>query len=110
MSDPPPEPQRAQRPSGAGEPFTVGGGVATGILLIICGTIVLFGIMAATDEPYGMLMPLTFWGVAQLAYMLPAIAIAAVKQQRNLAKGMALASAGAFLLNATCFGIVVLAG
>jgi hypothetical protein len=43
------------------------------------------------------------FGVSQLIYMLPAIAIARRRRRPGLAKGLIIAASVAFLLNASCF-------
>ena len=45
------------------------------------------------------------FGVTQLIYIIPAIVIARRKGRRELAKGLIIVAAIAFLLNASCFAL-----
>lgn len=48
-----------------------------------------------------------FIGVSQLVYMIPAVIIAYKKGYKVTAKWMMIGAAITFLLNATCFGIIL---
>jgi hypothetical protein len=47
------------------------------------------------------------FGVSQLIYMLPAIVIARRRGRPGLAKGLIIAASIAFLLNASCFALLL---
>ena len=73
---------------------TVGGGIALGTAMVLGG-------MFAASSIFDWVI--FFWGAIQIAYMLPATIIVGSLHRPNLAKGLALTCAGAFLLNAACF-------
>ncbi len=47
------------------------------------------------------------FGVIQLIYVIPLILVLRRKGRRDFAKGIAIGASIAFLLNATCFGLVM---
>ncbi|MGH9829272.1 MAG: hypothetical protein ACREDR_39135 [Blastocatellia bacterium] len=50
---------------------------------------------------------IAFVGVTQLVYIIPAILIARSKRRPKFAMGVAIGGAVVFLLNATCFGLIL---
>ncbi len=56
--------------------------------------------------PVGM-VALAGVGIAQAIYVIPAFIIAKNKNEPNIAKGLLIGAGITFLLNATCFGIVL---
>ncbi|MFM1653865.1 hypothetical protein ACI7RC_17425 [Brevibacillus sp. B_LB10_24] len=55
------------------------------------------------------LFPLAFFfiGVSQLIYLIPALIIALYKGKKKMAAGMLIGAGVTFLINATCYGLVM---
>jgi hypothetical protein len=92
----------AQKPhSGAGKGFLLGCGlhiVAIPLLLLIS---------TAESSALGAVL---FVGLAQLIYMIPAFFVAKSKGvSRDFLKGLVLSAVVVFILNAACFGILLVA-
>ncbi|WP_019122493.1 hypothetical protein [Brevibacillus massiliensis] len=58
---------------------------------------------------FNFLFPLMFFfiGVSQLIYLIPALIIALYKNKKKMAAGMLIGAGVTFLINATCYGLVM---
>jgi hypothetical protein len=85
------------------------GSVALGIVLLIplhvVGQGVIFAIGMLTSEALGPVSLLGI-GLSQLVYVVPAAVVAKRRGAPAVAKGLLIAAAVTFLLNAACFGLV----
>ena len=83
--------------------------VGTGGLILILGVIT-----SATAPSHGMdftpLLPVLFFGVTQLVYMIPAILFARHRGRRDIAKGLIIGAGITFLLNGACYGMIAFVG
>jgi len=78
-------------------------GVGMGLLIGVLLHVVCQGALAVTLPDVGGTSTLAI-GASQLAYMVPAVVIAAVKRERGIVKGLLIVAGVTFLLNAACFG------
>lgn len=67
---------------------------------------ILVGVLSS--DPYAFFIPLIFWGVTQLVYMIPAVIIAHKTSKPHLVKGLLIGASISFLLNAACAGMFLL--
>jgi hypothetical protein len=64
---------------------------------------ILVGVLAS--DPYSFFIPLMFFGVSQLVYIIPALLIAHKIGKPHIVKGLLIGAAISFLLNAACTGL-----
>jgi hypothetical protein len=65
-------------------------------------------VIALSSDPYAFLIPLIFWGVSQLIYIIPALIIAYYAKKPHIVKGLLIGASISFLLNAACAGMFLM--
>jgi hypothetical protein len=96
-------PQHVAEPKGSLWP---GFGLSLLLHLFQIPLVILILIFSKGEDQLYALFSILFIGVSQLIYMIPAIAIAAVKGKSHIVKGLIIGASIVFLLNAACMGLV----
>ncbi len=86
---------------------SVGYGLLAGIALhVVAGGLLALAMTLVDDELA--LGALAICGLTQLVYILPAIGMARVRELKGIVRGLQLVAALTFLLNAGCWGLVII--
>jgi hypothetical protein len=67
-------------------------------------------VIALSSDPYAFLIPLIFFGVSQLVYIIPALIIAHYAGKPHIVKGLLITASISFLFNAACAGVFLIPG
>lgn len=96
-------PQNLQRPGGS--PWR---GVGLTLLLHILQIPIAVVVSFVSSDPYSFIMPLIFFSLTQLVYMVPAILIAMYADKPHIVKGLLIGAGISVLLNASCADLFML--
>jgi hypothetical protein len=96
-------PQNLQQPGGS-----AWRGFGLSLLLHVLQIPIAILVNLFSSDPYAFFVPLIFFSITQLVYMIPAILIAMYADKPHIVKGLLIGTGIGMLLNASCAGLFML--
>ena len=103
MYEPNHPPQNLQQPTGS--PWR---GVGLTLLLHILQIPIAILVQLVSPDPYAFFVPLIFFSLTQLVYIIPAVLIAMYADKPHIVKGLLIGAGISVFLNASCAGLFLL--
>lgn len=98
-------PQNPQQPGGS-----AWWGFGLTLLLHVLQIPIAILVNLVSSDPYAFIVPLIFFSITQLVYIIPALIIAHLTSKPHLVKGLLIGAGISMLLNASCAGVFMLPG
>jgi hypothetical protein len=83
-------------------------GIGLTLLLHVLQIPIAIGVSMVSSDPYSFIVPLIFFSLTQLVYMVPAVLIAMYAGKPHIVKGLLIGAGISMLLNASCAGLFML--
>jgi hypothetical protein len=96
-------PQNLQQPSGS-----AWWGFGLTLLLHVLQIPIALLVSLVSSDPYAFFVPLIFFSLTQLVYIIPAVLIAMYADKPHIVKGLLIGAGISMLLNASCAGLFML--
>jgi hypothetical protein len=96
-------PQNLQQSGGS-----AGWGIGLTLLLHILQIPIAALVSLVSSDPYAFFLPLIFFSITQLVYIIPALLIAMYVGKPHIVKGLLIGAGISMLLNAACAGLFML--